>query len=578
MPALARHLLFHASLALALVATQVIYAPARWINSDNNWHFRLARDVVASVPVYWSGVDANRLFPDLLFSIVAIVLPWGSQFTVWLLYYYSIYVIVLYGSVCYLSNALFTSVTERRYFVLFSISALSLFLWAAPFWDNWLVIPGNHGGALPACILALALLLTTDREARFSWWRAALFIVLATATIASNRLLLIAFFVPLGLALLLVWAVERVGSPILADQGGDSRPAFSGPRLLSLATLVGIGSAAGLTAWRVVSDLAWHKLVAHGDTPKYPTPPYLDWLAMRLETTRAALAATPGEVGWDVWVGLGLLSLTVPAGVLAFAGFLRGKPLASHRQGRLILIACCGGAAALTLIFVLITINLTGAWAWQFRYLTIPAMVAILALASLAVPRRPDPARRQPWLTVGVVMLMVASATIAAAGRSPVLVAEEKAFVPALRRLEELVRSHSPSPDPVLRGFSEYWVANRITARSTALHVDTLEPEKARFRLYNNNAVNLCRKGHFFVVQDIGNNQPGTSMLMKEFGEPIAREVFEIPWAWPVNGVLSLVSKSVLVLIFDPAVVEARILEPSREEAARLFPSFRCSS
>jgi hypothetical protein len=516
------------------------------------------------------------LFPDLLFSVVAFLLPWGSHFPAWLIYYYIVYIVVLYIVVWTLSKALFTSRTKRRYFLLSSTSALSIFLWVAPFWDNWLLIPGNHGGALPACILALALLLAVDQEAGFSWWRAALFIGLATTTIASNRLLLVTFFVPLCISLLLVWGIKRVRGSSFVFQGGYDRPAFSGSRLLSLAALVGVASVAGLTAWSVVSDLAWHKLVARGDTPQYPTPPYLDWLTMRAELTLKTLAATPGEVGWDVWVGLGLLSLTVPVGMLAFAGILRKEPLGLHEQGRLILIACCGGAAILTLTFVFITINPSGAW--QFRYLTVPTMVAILALASLAVPRGPDPARYQSGLTVGVAMLMVASATIAAAGRSSVSIAEEAAFAPALRRLEDLVRSHSPSSDPVLRGFSEYWVGHRITARSTALHIDTLEPEKARFRFYSSNAINLCHKGHFFVVQDIGNNQPATSMLMQELGEPLAREAFEIPWIWPVNGVLSVVEKRVLVLIYPPAVIQARIVEPSRAEAARLFPSLRCSS
>jgi hypothetical protein len=70
----------HLWLMVVLCAAQLLSASSRMMVGDNNWHFRLARDIVERKPVWWAAVDGNRLFPDLLFSIVAVALPGGTVY------------------------------------------------------------------------------------------------------------------------------------------------------------------------------------------------------------------------------------------------------------------------------------------------------------------------------------------------------------------------------------------------------------------------------------------------------------------------------------------------------------------
>ncbi|CAA9321970.1 MAG: hypothetical protein AVDCRST_MAG90-1055, partial [uncultured Microvirga sp.] len=73
----AETLTVHATLLVFMLGALLVQVPTRGISADNSWHFRLARDILAGIPVYWSAVDANRLFPDLLYSIGAMLLPSG---------------------------------------------------------------------------------------------------------------------------------------------------------------------------------------------------------------------------------------------------------------------------------------------------------------------------------------------------------------------------------------------------------------------------------------------------------------------------------------------------------------------
>lgn len=72
-------LAFHLTCLAFLVAAQAPMIDTREMSADNTWHFRLARDILSGREIYWAGVDANRFFPDLLFSMAAVVLPFGRN-------------------------------------------------------------------------------------------------------------------------------------------------------------------------------------------------------------------------------------------------------------------------------------------------------------------------------------------------------------------------------------------------------------------------------------------------------------------------------------------------------------------
>lgn len=550
--------LFHIAAVLSLMAVQAVYAPARWINSDNNWHFRLAKEVLSPVPLFWSAVDGNRLFPDLLYSLAALVLPGGSDYRAWLLTYYLIYAGVLYLGLFGTSRSVFETEGSRRGFLFLSVAAVCCFLLAAPFWDNWLVIPGNHGGAFPVCLICFGLVLSLKDSATAA--RAAAFILLAMLVIASNRALFVTIFAPLCLAILAVWSFAQV------------RPgsAGAGSGLLRQGALAAGGCAAGLVGWWLAGHMGWHKLVAPVDVPELFSPDPLDWLATRARNLATALGASPKEIGWDVYLGLAVLLLPLPAAALLLLSGVRSPA----DQNRLILATSGAVGALLSLALVLVTLNLTGAW--QFRFLTTPTLLALVTLVSLATAAIPAIEHWPRTLVTAGLAVLPALATGAAAGRQAVFVAEEKALGPALHHLEEALRAHAPSSDPVMRGLSEYWVANKVTARSRVVHVDNLRIGEPRVLLFLNNAYHLCQEGHFFILIDIDNDDPKTSVMTQALDEPLATELVDLPWAWRVEGEVKLLTKHIKILFYDPAVIAERIVRPSREAAAKLFPDFPC--
>lgn len=148
---------FHALIVVFILATQIIYTPARDLGPDNTWHYRLARDIVQGVPVFQAGLDGNRLFPDLLFVVASYVLSGGSLFTQWLPSFYCLFFLSVYLSLVAVAPTLYEHVTERRAFVLLSVVGLWLFELVAPFWPRWIFDPGNHGTGLPVAFLCLAL-------------------------------------------------------------------------------------------------------------------------------------------------------------------------------------------------------------------------------------------------------------------------------------------------------------------------------------------------------------------------------------------------------------------------------------
>lgn len=206
-----RAIAFYAALVLALVAGQIIYTPARFLNPDNMWHFRFARDLATGRDIFWSAIDANRLFPDLVFSRVALALPGGGNFGTWIFWFYLLVVLSLSLSIYALSRGFHDSEPARRTFLVTMAGTISVFLLAFPFWDRWFLDPGNHGTALPVCFACLALLFTANRRKLLSPPAGLAFLLGAALVVGSNRYLLIVFVTPLFAALLLVWGPNVSG-------------------------------------------------------------------------------------------------------------------------------------------------------------------------------------------------------------------------------------------------------------------------------------------------------------------------------------------------------------------------------
>lgn len=91
------------------------------------------------------------------------------------------------------------------------------------------------------------------------------------------------------------------------------------------------------------------------------------------------------------------------------------------------------------------------------------------------------------------------AATMSELRKGPV-VEQNQAFERALSDL--LLRLGEHASEGPLRGFSEYWLANDINARSTELHLSTVDVDDLKHRLFLNNAHEVCAGGEFFVLYD----------------------------------------------------------------------------
>src|SRR5262245_31169546 len=75
---------------LSLALSEAMLARTHSLNADNTWHFKWASDIVHANPIFWFGADANRIFPDLVFSLIAVALPGGQFYDVWVIYFFCI--------------------------------------------------------------------------------------------------------------------------------------------------------------------------------------------------------------------------------------------------------------------------------------------------------------------------------------------------------------------------------------------------------------------------------------------------------------------------------------------------------
>lgn len=548
-------LAFHALTIAFIIGTQILYTPARDLGPDNTWHYRLASDIVTGVPVYWAGLDGNRLFPDILFALAAFVLSGQSLFEGWLPFFYALFFLALYASLIGLAAALYATVPERRAFALLSVAGLWAFELAAPFWPRWFFDPGNHGTGLPVVFACLALAFWMNRLGRFSLGAGAVFVLAASLVVGSNRFLLLVFLVPLFGALLAVlasrWAVRQGYLSSIAAKR-DLAP------LPALVLLTCAAAAGSYIAYRSLGDLSWHKGTTFMGAQIVDRGWSLDWAWQKLLKEAGDLMGFFFEKSWQVVVGPLLLLATVPPALVLLVRAMR-RSSRGAQESRAVFGLFTALAAVLSIAFVV--------WAWEetsewrYRYFAMATAFSVVFLVSFLV--RPALSLPRPgWFGAGALLTLAALTVIPAVGGDARGRAERHGkFV---REVDEIGRWVAARTTAIpIRGLSEYWAGMDITAR-TDLRIDSLD-EKARARFYNSNAGALCLGGYSFILRKTGPDSPRRHEILALLGEPQATKTMEL------EG-----HQGIELMAYDPAAIQSRIIEEGKKEATRLFPNFSC--
>lgn len=543
----------HASIIAFIIATQILYTPARDLGPDNTWHYRFAHDIVTGVPVFWAGLDGNRLFPDLLFALAAFVLSGKSSFAGWLPYFYVLFFLALYASLIALAATFYQSAAERRAFVLLAVAGLWLFELAAPFWPRWFFDPGNHGTGLPVAFGCLALLFHMNRTGRFSVPAALVFLIAVALLIGSNRFLLLVFLIPLVAALAATLA-RRAAASRVSSVAAAERPGH----LVPLLVMVGVAGAGGYLAYKGLGDLNWHKSTTYMDVEAVSRRFSRAWAAQKFSREIADFVRYCFEKTWQVLVGPLLLLATVPLSLGLLAPAIRIRP-SRPEENRIIFGLFTAGSAVVSIVFVI--------WGWEennewrYRYLAMATAFAAVFMAMLLARVWASPGR-SGWLAAGLLAGLLAATFIPALGRETVARAERnRQFLGQVEGLKQWLAAHT-SARP-MQGFGEYWAAMDITAR-TDLRIDLVNTQ-ARAQFYNNNAGGLCQGGHAFVLRKMRPDAPKRAEIIGLLGEPRAMREMNLEGHQEVE-----------ILVFDAAVIQARIVEEGKRDAARLFPTFRC--
>ena len=539
---------FHFALVVLLVWSQIALVATREMGADNTWHFLLARDVMSGASIHWAAVDANRLFPDLPLALAAYALSGGEAFAAWVAAYQALYILLLYASLLVLGAYLFEEAGPRRLFLLCAALAFTGLSVLFPYWSGWLVIPGNHGGTVPVALLCLAGLFALTRSGRNVIASLFAFGLLIVALVAPNRVLLVKFVATLASGLLVAAILRAV-----AGGGGRAAP------LASAIALTVAGGLCGYALWRAISTLDWHKLVAPGNRAQIR--PSVGWLAERLQKEVSELGRSLSHT-WEVWAGVAFLGLTVIVAVLLLVrAARRGTPTAAAENITIFgLLAAFSGLAGLAFItFVNDDTDI-----WRYRFLAAPIAFA-LVFFSAWLGRAAAPLLRVEVLAALVVPLVLALSLFSARSRQLAPAQNEATFARSIGDLTRMIGQHVPGRP--LRGYANYWLANDLGPRSSALRLGMIDPDRPEFRFYNNNAADaLCSGDHAFILYHPVRDVPRKAALLAQLGEPIRTE-----------GITLSRHGAVEVFYYAPATIEARITRPGREAAARLFPKFRCS-
>lgn len=548
--------MFHASVVLFILATQVMYTPARDLGPDNTWHYRMAKDLVSGVPFFWAGLDGNRLFPDLLFAVGAYVLSGDALFAAWLAYFYCLFLIAVYASLLAIGAALYEEIQERRAFALVSLAALWLFSLAAPFWARWFLDPGNHGTGLPVAFVCLALVLWMLKERSFSVPGALTLFVCASLLVGSNRFLLLGFLLPLiaAVAALLAarWNARRLHPAATAQSGARVL-------VLLLATLAAT-VLGGYLAYKGLSALPWHKSMTYMGVSAFGHGLSLGWAAEKFGKEMTDFARYVAEFKLQVALGPLLMLASVPISLALWRRAARERTTFALDDNLVLFGVFCAASSLLSIAFVI--------WGWdensewRYRYLAMPIAFALAFLPAFVAPRVPS-FGRPGWLSTGTLVVLIGLTAIPSFSRERYeRAARNETFLAQVAHLKQLIAAHTHAA--ARKGYGEYWMGMDTGPRA-GLRIDVLD-SKGQFEFYSNNAGTLCTGGYSFVARKVEPDAPKRAVIVSVLGEPDGTDQVEIEGHGKVE-----------VMYYDPALLQARITDPGKKAARERFPSFRCA-
>jgi hypothetical protein len=536
---------------VSLALSEALLAPTLSLNADHTSHFKWASDLLAGNPIFWSGVDANRIFPDLLFSLIAATLPAGQSYDVWVIYFCGVLGLSLGLSLLLLSRALYSESSERILFFAVSCATFIAVITTLSFWVGNIMAPGFHGGSFPMVTAVTALFLMNVKAERMNYLFLFAFALICTFLVMSNRYLVACLMVPLLIAALVATQDRR--------------------RQIVLFSATLLSTAAGLELLHLLNSSIFFRLVAPHAHPSFHHFLSLSWWEDRIPKELRFLAGAQQRN--QIILGLTIMSSAMIWGVpFPFQKSGKNSTLSLHRIFRLIVtisIICA-------VLFVVVMVDEPGDW--RYRYFAIPLCLAVIALSTITV--HPFGFKRRASLVavcLPALSLMMASACLSfdISNRT-----YEVQFRADLRLLSDLLANHDGKT--VHHGFATYWIANEVSVRSADIRVLTVDlrvmtPQDAKYHFFNNNAWELCTKQDFtfiLVREETDGEMFGMGLtpernnenaIVDQIGPPSSRQRTQL-------GRFGFVQ----ILFYGPELLDKIIVQPGRAVARIKFPSFQC--
>ena len=535
------NLAVYLAILFCLVVSEAVLAPTHGAGADNAWHFRWASDIVAGRPIFWLCVDGNRIFPDLIFSIVAVLLPSGHLYETWWVYFHGIEALSLGLSLVLLSSALYSEPCERLVFLAVSCAAFVFVTAELSYWSRWIMSPGYTGASLCAVIAVAALFLTSFGAHRPNFVHLAGSVCLCICLVTSYRYLAISIMLPMML------------TAVLVDQGRRQRVT------LLLTVLVATGAA--FVALRFLNSSNFCRLVAPGAHPTLGDLETVGWWMGRLpkEVHELAHATNRGQITF----GLAVLGLGALHGFrLWFCGPDEHSVLGLRRHAFALLTA---NSAILAATFVAIVVDDQGSW--RYRYLVIPFCLTVVSVCACTNTWVEFDLKRRAKLvavSLSALFLVVTFYERITNTNNPIY---EKRFRDDLDRLSKLLTEHDGSGKH--NGLGGYWLANEVAVRDENVWVAPITND-ASYLGYNDNAWDICAKEFSFIlvswVPNTDSRQPNVDDIIRRLGPPSSVQSMEELGRF----------KQVQILFYEPNRIDKAIVQPAIAGFTAEFPNFRC--
>jgi hypothetical protein len=509
---------------------QAMLAQTQPLNADNTWHYKLASDIVANKPIYWFGCDANRIFPDLLFSIVARLMPDGQYFQFWLVNYFIVSAFTLGISLICLSYALYSHNLRRIAFVATCCALFAMVTTFIPFWSYGGTAPGIHGGSLSAVIVSIALFSLIVNSDRIHLVLVLIFMTILTLLVMSNRYLVVCVVLPLIMS-----------AQLIVDRANIRRG-------IILSTIIAM--VAGLLLLHALNSSYLYRLVAPGSQPSLADVISPEWWIYRLpkEAIAFAVITERGQV---------LLGLCVMLTAMMSTVWQRWHPNQFIIDNDAIFAMTSAISTILAILFIIVMVDDEGGW--RYRYLIVPFFLSVFALATKTVPLLCIRRTYLPYVLLSVACITFAGVVLTFDTSTQ---AREAKFQTELTQLSSVLAGHDGMS--FHSGFGDYWTANDVSVRSPNISILAIgDPD---VYLYNTNGFELCgnREFSFIILREDG-EWPGADTIIKNLGLPLSRQTLRL------DGF-----EKALLLFYNPKVIDKLVVQPGKAAVRRAFPNFEC--